>query len=128
MIDYVTLGTNDIERAMAFYDVVLPILGHGRFSLRGGWAGYGPNGRKEPPVLWLCPPFNGAPATPGNGTMVSFTAATREDVRKFHAAALTAGATDEGAPGLRKYAPDWYGAYVRDPDGNKLSVVCRHAE
>ena len=60
--------------------------------------------------------------------MVSFTATTREHVRKFHAAALTAGAADEGAPGLRKYAPNWYGAYVRDPDGNKLSVVCRHAE
>ena len=128
MIDYVTLGTNNIERAMAFYDAVLPTLGHARFSQYGGWAGYGSNGRKEAPVLWLCAPFDGAPATAGNGTMVSFTAPTREHVRQFHAAALAAGAVDEGAPGLRKYAPNWYGAYVRDPDGNKLAVVCRHAE
>lgn len=55
--------------------------------------------------------------------MVSFTAPTREHVRRFHAAALAAGGIDEGAPGLRKYAPDWFSAYVRDPDGNKLAVV-----
>jgi catechol 2,3-dioxygenase-like lactoylglutathione lyase family enzyme len=128
MIDYVTLGTNNLQRAMAFYDAVLPTLGHARLSEYGGWAGYGRNGKKEPPVLWLCTPFNGETATTGNGTMVSFTAPTREHVRKFHAAALAAGGTDEGTPGVRKYAPNWYGAYVRDPDGNKLAVVCRHAE
>lgn len=128
MIDYITLGTNDLQRAMGFYDAVLQTLGHARFSESGGWAGYGRNGQKEPPVLWLCAPFNGEPASAGNGTMVSFTAPTREHVRRFHAVALAAGGSDEGSPGLRKYAPHWYGAYVRDPDGNKLAVVCRHAE
>ena len=128
MIDYITLGTNNLERAIGFFDAVLPILGHGRFSVRDGWAGYGPNGRKEAPVLWLCAPFDKAPASAGNGTMLSFTAPTRELVRKVHAAALASGATDEGAPGLRQYAPDWYGAYFRGPDGHKFSVVCRRPE
>lgn len=128
MIDYITLGTRDIDRAMAFYDAVLPILGHGRFHQYPGWAGYGPGGKKVAPILWICTPFNGEPASVGNGTMVSFTAPSRDHVRRFHAAALAAGATSEGEPGLRKYAPNWYGAYVRDPDGNKLSCVCRLPE
>lgn len=128
MIDYITLGTSQFERSMAFYDAVLATLGHAKFSVREGWAGYGPNGVKAPPVLWLCPPFNGEAPSVGNGTMVSFTAPTRAAVHAFHAAAIANGGVDEGAPGLRKYAPNWYGAYVRDPDGHKLSVVCRQAE
>ncbi|MFM7444877.1 MAG: VOC family protein, partial [Tabrizicola sp.] len=70
-------------------------------------------------------PFDGNPASVGNGTMVSFLAQTRAQVDAFHAAALAHGGTDEGAPGLRpQYGPHFYAAYVRDPDGNKLNAVC----
>jgi catechol 2,3-dioxygenase-like lactoylglutathione lyase family enzyme len=128
MIDYVTIGSNDVERAVKFYDAVLATLGHGRFSYSGGWAGYGVGGKKVYPTIWLCPPFDGQPATVGNGMMIALAAQTRAQVDAFHAAALAAGGADEGKPGLRRYAPNWYGAYVRDPDGNKLACVCRHAE
>ncbi len=72
---------------------------------------------------------DGAPATPGNGTMVSFLASSRAAVDAFHAAALAHGGTDEGAPGLRpQYGAQFYAAYVRDPDGNKLNAVCYRAD
>ena len=86
---------------------------------------YNDEGREEL-ALWLCPPFDGAPASPGNGVMVAFTAATRAQVDAFHAAALAAGGTSEGEPGVRpQYNADFYAAYVRDPDGNKLAAVHR---
>ena len=76
--------------------------------------------------LWVCTPFNGAPATAGNGAMVALWAKTWAQVDAFHAAALAQGGTSEGEPGLRlQYNPDFYAAYVRDPDGNKLAAVCR---
>jgi predicted lactoylglutathione lyase len=77
-------------------------------------------------ALWICKPFDGAPATAGNGSMVALRAKNWLQVGAFHAAALANGGTSEGNPGLRlQYNPDFYAAYVRDPDGNKLAVVCR---
>jgi predicted lactoylglutathione lyase len=73
--------------------------------------------------FYITEPFDKAPATQGNGSMLAFKAATRAAVDAFHATALASGGTDEGAPGLR-YTPDFYACYVRDPDGNKLSAVC----
>ena len=74
----------------------------------------------------LCKPENGQPARAGNGIMVGLHADSEAQVQAFHAAALANGGTDEGAPGLRpQYAPDYFGAYVRDPEGNKLHVVHR---
>jgi catechol 2,3-dioxygenase-like lactoylglutathione lyase family enzyme len=120
MLYYVTLGTNDEKKAHAFYKAALAPLGivplgtHGGFGEPGGEA-----------FLWIGAPFDGKPATRGNGTMVAFRAKSREAVDAFHAACLAAGGSDEGAPGYRKYASDWYGAYARDPDGNKLTAVFR---
>lgn len=77
------------------------------------------------PYLYLYKPFDGRPATWGNGTHVAFQAESREVVDEFYAQALAHGGTDEGAPGLREhYGPNYYAAYVRDPDGNKLQAVC----
>ena len=126
MFSYVSLGTRDLARALPFYDAVLAPLGHQRIE------DYDPEDRSaawgldDPgPHLWVTQPFDGEPATPGNGTMVSFLAETRAAVEAFHAAALAHGGTDEGAPGLRpQYGPHFYAAYVRDPDGNKLNAVC----
>ncbi|HTK79490.1 MAG TPA: VOC family protein [Rhizomicrobium sp.] len=119
MIGYVTLGTNDFERSRKFYDAVLAGLGAGRTMTMDRMQGYGTKG--SPVMLAVCKPYNGEPATAGNGTMVSFFAPSRDVVGKVHADALAAGATDEGAPGERG-GTGFYGAYFRDPDGNKLCV------
>ena len=126
MFSYVSLGTRDVTRAIAFYDAVLAPLGHRRIP------DYDPDGTSaawgldDPgPHLWVTEPFDGRRASAGNGTMVSFLAETRAAVAAFHAAALAHGGSDVGAPGLRpQYGPHFYAAYVRDPDGNKLNAVC----
>ena len=130
MFSYVSLGTCNIARAIAFYDAALAPLGHARI------ADYDPHGTSaawgtdDPgPHLWVTEPFDGNPASVGNGTMVSFLAATHAEVDAFHAAALAQGGTDEGAPGLRpQYGPSFYAGYVRDLDGNKLNAVCYRPE
>ncbi len=133
MFAYVCLGANDLARAAAFYDATLATLGLSRCDTGDepnwegwlGWGTYEDNGRRQD-ALWLCAPFNRQPATSGNGTMVALRATSWEQVNAFHAATLANGGRCEGPPGLRlDYNPDFYAAYVRDPDGNKLAVVCR---
>jgi len=126
MFAYITIGTNDLARAQQFYDATLATLGATRLATSDSELGYGPAG--EPPRLWITRPFDGQPASVGNGSMPAFTATSRAMVQAFHAAALAHGGLDEGAPGLRSYAPDFYSAYVRDPDGNKLSALCARPE
>jgi catechol 2,3-dioxygenase-like lactoylglutathione lyase family enzyme len=124
MILYVTLGTTDVPAAVRFYDAVLGPLGFKATETTENWAAYGPE-YGEGVSMWVCKPFDGAPMTPGNGTMVAFPAASAAAVDAFHAAALGLGGADEGAPGPRPhYGPHFYAAYVRDPDGNKLACVC----
>ncbi|WP_010199110.1 VOC family protein [Psychrobacter sp. PAMC 21119] len=118
---HVTLGTNDVNQARTFYDNVLEILGLKRI------ADLGDNGSiwgVDAPSLFVMKPNNGKPASVGNGNMVSFEAPSRAAIDAFHAAALSAGAQDEGQPGTRDWAPNAYAAYVRDLDGNKLAVYC----
>lgn len=133
MFTYLCLGTNDLPAAAKFYDAVLAPLGLARCDTSDepdwedwvGWGTYEDQGAKEI-ALWLCRPFNGQAATAGNGTMVALRATSWRQVDEFHAAALANGGTSEGAPGLRpQYNPDFYAAYVRDLDGNKLAAVCR---
>lgn len=133
MFAYICLGTNDLARAAAFYDATLATLGLGRCDTGDepnwedwvGWGTYEDGGRRQD-ALWVCVPFDRKPATVGNGTMVALRAASWKQVDDFHAAALAHGGTSEGRPGLRlDYNPDFYAAYVRDPDGNKLAIVCR---
>ena len=126
MFSHVTVGTNDYAAAKAFYDAILPALGltciHA--SDEEGAAGWAVDPERAP-HFWLVRPFDGQPATVGNGVTVAFEAKARAEVDAFHAAAIAAGGRDEGAPGLRPhYHPDYYGAYVRDLDGNKLCIVC----
>jgi catechol 2,3-dioxygenase-like lactoylglutathione lyase family enzyme len=125
MFSHVTVGTTDLARAIEFYDAVLKPLGIERRPLRwDNWASWQRPG--EVAVFWVGQPINKRPATWGNGCMVAFIAPSRPAVDAAHAAAMAAGGCDEGAPGLRtSYAPDYYGAYVRDPDGNKLHFVRR---
>jgi lactoylglutathione lyase len=92
------------------------------------WAGW--RSSPEPrPFFLIARPWDRQPHDPGNGQMVAFLARSREQVRQVHAVALASGGTCEGAPGLRpEYHADYYGAYFRDPDGNKLCVVCHAPE
>jgi catechol 2,3-dioxygenase-like lactoylglutathione lyase family enzyme len=126
MISHVTVGTSDLSRAIAFYDAIFIPLGIHRFwtaanGQTAGWQRDEGSGR-----FYVTAPFNGQAPAPGNGWMCAFAAPNREAVDIAHAAGLAHGGRDEGAPGLRpQYAPDYYGAYLRDPDGNKLHVVHR---
>lgn len=121
----ILLGSNDLARSVRFYNAVMAVLGVGRApDWPEGWAGWGP-AFGEGVGIWICPPYDGRPATAGNGIMLSMRAPTAAAVRAFHAAALAQGGSDEGAPGTRaRYSPDFYVAYVRDPDGNKLACAC----
>ncbi|MBE9609090.1 VOC family protein [Chitinilyticum piscinae] len=125
MQNYVTLGANDYALSCAFYDAVLATIGWRSHVEFPGWRAYSLEGRGEGLVVWVASPFDGQPATAGNGSMLGFAALSHEQVERFHAAALAHGGRDEGAPGLRAhYGPHWYAAYVRDPVGNKLAIVC----
>lgn len=125
MFSHITVGTNDLSGTIAFYDAILAPLGITRAvsSPEHGFAGYGHAGGRA--QLFVCRPFDGRDATGGNGTHAAFLATDRAAVDAFHAAALAHGAADEGAPGPRPhYHEHYYGAYVRDPDGNKLQACC----
>jgi|SRR3990167_767768 len=118
---HVTVGTNDLSKARAFYDTVLAELDYKRIAdldENGSIWGY------DSPAFFVLKPANGAPATVGNGVTVSFEAPSRAAIHAFHEVALALGATDEGQPGARGWAPNAYAAYVRDLDGNKLAVYC----
>lgn len=123
-ISHITLGTNDTERAARFYDAVLGTLGITRLPKPPGKP---PAYEKDggPPTIYLYPPEDGRPATWGNGTHVAFVASSRDAVHRFHEAALQHGGMSEGVPGPRPhFGANYYAAYVRDPDGNKLQAVC----
>ena len=126
-LNYVMIGSNDLARSRAFYDPVMAAIGG---VIDADYPGYAfcykfPDGGRA----WVAPPHDKAAASQGNGNMVGYGAASEEAVQAAHAAALANGGTDEGAPGPRpQYGPDFYGAYARDPDGNKMSFVLARGE
>ncbi|WP_261841673.1 VOC family protein [Aliamphritea ceti] len=130
IFSHVTLGSNDIQKSAVFYDAVMPVLGLERIPKPAGkppaYARPEAEGDGfELPYIYIYSPFNGEPASIGNGSHLALQAGTIEQVQAFYTAALKQGGSDEGAPGIRdNYADNYYAAYVRDPDGNKLQVVC----
>lgn len=120
MLAGVCLGTNDLPRATEFYDGLLATLGMVRTMQVDNEVGYGPQGGAS--CFWVLLPFDRQPASFGNGTQVTFRAEDADAVDRFHALALAQGGSDEGAPGFR-YRPEYYGAYCRDLDGNKLHIM-----
>jgi len=122
MIGYITIGAKDSEASGKFYDAVLGAVGYARAFADGGWIGYGPKGSDKHDV-YVCPPFNQQPATFGNGMMIAFKGDSEDAVDAAYKAGLAHGGTDEGAPGFRPADKQtWYGAYLRDPTGNKIAV------
>jgi catechol 2,3-dioxygenase-like lactoylglutathione lyase family enzyme len=126
MIAYVTVGADDLVRAQRFYDAFLPALGY-RLEKVHGDLSYIPQmsaGQSVAlPDLYVKAPFDGKSASVGNGSMVAFEARRQSQVRDLHAAALAAGGSDDGAPGFRDaYGADFYVAYLRDPQGNKIAL------
>ena len=123
MIGYVTLGSNDLEKSRAFYDALMPVIGAGRIMEFGdNFTMYGTGLGK--PGLAVCKPYDGQPATAGNGNMASIVCDSRARVDALHAKALELGGSCEGPPGVRgdEGPGAFYGAYFRDPDGNKLAA------
>ena len=123
MIGYVTLGTDDLDRSRAFYDALFGEIGASRLmEMDSGFTLYGTGWGK--PGVAVTRPHNGQPAVAGNGNMVSLVMDSREKVDRLHARALELGGSDEGPPGVRGEEGDraFYGAYFRDPDGNKFCV------
>ena len=122
MIGYVTIGAKDSEASGRFYDAVFGAIGGERKFADGGWIGYGEKAGEKQNVF-VCPPFNKEAASFGNGMMIGFKAASREAVDAAHRAGLAHGGSDEGAPGYRPpEKTSFYGAYMRDPVGNKICV------
>ena len=122
IISHVSLGSNDMPRALAFYDAVMPTLGARRVyeHAEGDAVAYG----RAFPEFWVQTPHDGAPATVANGVHYAFMALSREQVHAFHSAALAAGGVDDGAPGPRpEYGAAYYGCFVRDPDGHKIEAT-----
>ena len=123
MIGYVTVGSNDLDRARDFYDQLMPVLGAGRIMEFGdNFTMYGTGMGK--PGLAVCKPYNGAEAAVGNGNMSAIVCDTRGRVDALYSKAMELGGSDEGPPGLRGEEGDqaFYGAYFRDPEGNKFCV------
>lgn len=121
-LNYVMVGSNDVNKARHYYDEVMPVIGgtiavdympHAFcYELRGGVR------------FWVSTPHNNEAAMAGNGNMVGILCENEAEVQAVHAMALSSGASNEGDPGPRpQYGPDFYGAYIRDLDGNKMSFV-----
>lgn len=126
MIAYVTFGVDDIARAERFYSAFLPALGYELEEYHGDLSYTLPRQPGQSvalPDFYVKSPFNGGPASSGNGSMVAFEAHNQKQVRDLHAAALAAGGADEGQPGFREsYGPQFYVGYLRDPQGNKIAL------
>jgi catechol 2,3-dioxygenase-like lactoylglutathione lyase family enzyme len=130
VFSHIHVGTSDIRRAITFYDMVLKPLSIVRkfFESDRGWAGW-KNLNEDRPLFLVGRPFDHSPASVGSGQMAAFTATSRRLVDRCHAIAIEAGAADEGAPALRpEYHANYYGAYFRDLDGNKVCVCCHTSE
>ena len=121
MIGYVTLGTNDLERACAFYDALFGEIGGKRAMQSERFVAWGVS--PTAPMLMVAKPYDGQPATVGNGTMAALSVDAKAQVDLLHRRALELGGTDEGAAGPRGTS-GFYAGYFRDLDGNKLNVFC----
>jgi catechol 2,3-dioxygenase-like lactoylglutathione lyase family enzyme len=125
LFSHIFMSVTDFDRALAFYTAVMQVLGNERRFCEPAkpWAGWHSEGSSRP-FFVICKPYNGQAHDPGNGQMVAFSAKDRHTVEAAYATAIRYGGTSEGLPGLRpEYHANYYGAYFRDPDGNKVCVA-----
>jgi catechol 2,3-dioxygenase-like lactoylglutathione lyase family enzyme len=125
LFSHIFVSVKDFDRALKFYSEVMLVLGNeARFcEPEKPWAGWHSEGRSRPYFV-ICKPYDGQPHHQGNGQMVAFTAKDRKTVETAYAAAIQNGGTSEGLPGFRpEYHANYYGAYFRDPEGNKVCVA-----
>ena len=121
MFHHVSIGVADLGRSTRFYDAVMAALGHARFMEKLGTVSWWPTGSGQ--ALWINQ-RDDLSVVPDDGRYIAFQAESRAQVDAFHAAAVAAGAADDGAPGIRpEYRDTYYGAFVLDPDGHKLEAV-----
>lgn len=120
MIGYTTVGTNDLQKAIKFFDEFFAVIGVKSFQIGESMQMWS-KGRGSP-MLAVCNPYNKEPASVGNGNMVALNVDNKENVQAMHAKALELGAKNEGDPGDRAPGSGFYGAYFRDLDGNKYAV------
>jgi predicted lactoylglutathione lyase len=120
MIGYITLGTNDLEKSVAYYDILMDMLGAGRFMQDENFVAWAKSHDRV--GFSVTKPFDGEAATVGNGVMIALQAANPEQVKEVYQKALELGGSDEGKPGPR--SDNFYAGYFRDLDGNKLNVFC----
>ena len=120
MIGYVTLGTNDLARAAKFYDALFEEIGGKRYMENERLVSW--SAGEHTPGIGVIKPYDGKPATIGNGSMVALLVDSQEKVKKIYDKAMVMGGKDEGPPGVR--FGNFYAAYFRDPDGNKLNCFC----
>jgi len=123
MIGYVTVGTNNLQNAVAFYDALFALVGAGRFMEEDTFVAWAVT--PEQPAFSVCKPYDGNAATIGNGMMIALAADSTELVDQVYEKAIELGGTDEGPPGQRMEG--FYAAYFRDLDGNKLNIFCHQA-
>ena len=132
MLDHVSIGVTNMQKAKAFYDAVLAPLGMNPVmpvDIGGRLVSCGYGSSADKPTFWIGLPINGQDAHSGNGVHVAFAAPKRACVDAFFLAALEHGGIEDGRPGLRtEYHPDYYAAFVRDPDGNKIEAVAHKPE
>lgn len=120
MIEYITLGTNDLEKSVAYYDILMDMLGAGRFMQDENFVAWAKSHDRV--GFSVTKPFDGEAATVGNGVMIALQAANPEQVKEVYQKAIELGGSDEGKPGPR--SDNFYAGYFRDLDGNKLNVFC----
>jgi catechol 2,3-dioxygenase-like lactoylglutathione lyase family enzyme len=120
MIDHISVGVSDLERSARFYELALAPLGLLRLVTRPGTVGFG----KSYPEFWINLRAGMSPVSPESGSHICLRANSTSEVDAFHAAALNAGGSDDGAPGLRPHdRVRYYAAFIRDPDGNRIEAV-----
>ena len=120
ILDFVMVGSNDYKKSSEFYDAILEPLKLKKIVTTEKYIGYAHSSEPEKIIFYITNPVNGKPATMGNGSQVTLLAESKEAVEKFYEIAISKGATDEGAPGVRKDG-NYYG-YIRDLDGNKIAA------
>lgn len=124
MFSYVMLGTNDLARAVRFYDPLMALAGYPQAGRNEEGASWGTFSGNTTTGLCIGRPFDRQCASVGNGVMIALNAHSIDHIQKLHALALSLGGTDEGEPGHRRhYGEGFHSAYVRDPDGNKIAFV-----